>query len=147
MVESAQLAASMWEKELGIDVDVRIGDETDLKKRVLTEELYGQYLWRDNETRMDTASGINYWLGDKKLDSRLHEDDGLFKMILDASAVIDPIERGEAYNKVVLRLAEEQYQISVGYVNIPWGVGPNVAEWTPFSLALYPSALHTVVMK
>ncbi len=147
MPESAQLAASMWEKELGIDVEVRIGDEADTKKKVLTEELYGQYLWRDNETRMDTASGINYWLGDKKLDSRLHENDEIFKMILDASAVIDPVAREAAYVGVVLRQAEEQYQISVGYVNIPWGVGPNVAEWTPFSLALYPSALHTVVMK
>ena len=68
-------------------------------------------------------------------------------MILDASAVIDPVAREAAYVDVVLRQAEEQYQISVGYVNIPWGVGPNVAEWTPFSLALYPSALHTVVMK
>jgi len=147
MTESAQLAASFWEKELGIDVDVRIGDEADIKKRVLTEELYGHLLWRDNETRMDTAGGINYWLGDPKLDSRLHEDQSLFDQIQAAASTIDPAARSKAYNELVLRLKDESYQLSFGYVNIPWGVGPNVAEWTPFSLALYPSALHTVVLK
>ena len=54
--ESAQLAADMWNKELGIDVELRVGEETSLKKAHRAGDLHGTVLWRDNETRLDAAS-------------------------------------------------------------------------------------------
>jgi hypothetical protein len=35
----------------------------------------------------------------------------------------------------------------MGYVNIPWGVGPNVETWQPFNFSFYPSGLHTITLK
>jgi hypothetical protein len=44
-------------------------------------------------------------------------------------------------------MREEANQINLGYINIPWGVGPRVVTWEPYPLAPYPSALHTVTLK
>jgi hypothetical protein len=48
---------------------------------------------------------------------------------------------------VYMALREESYELSIGYVNIPWGVGPRVLTWEPYPLALYPSALHTISLE
>ena len=55
--ESAQLAGEMWKRELGLDTEVRVGDETALKKATLAQTLNGQILWRDNEARIDAGGG------------------------------------------------------------------------------------------
>ena len=54
--EAAQLAADMWRQELGLDVEVKVGDEGALNRASRTEELHGQITWRDNRARMDGAS-------------------------------------------------------------------------------------------
>jgi hypothetical protein len=60
------------------------------------------------------------------------------------SLILDPEERGAVLEDVCMALREESYELSIGYVNIPWGVGPRVLTWEPYPLALYPSALHTI---
>lgn len=147
MTESAQLAASNWQRELALDVEVRVGDETILKQKSLTEEIHGQILWRDNEARVDGASILRSTYGDPKQGSRMHETPELFTLTQETLAVTGLEERQAAFNKLYLRLRDEQYEMGIGYVNIPWGVGPKVLQWRPFSQAVYPSALHTMVLK
>jgi len=54
--ESAQLAVDFWRRGLGIDAEVRGGEEAGLKKSYKSGALDGQVVWRDNEARIDDAS-------------------------------------------------------------------------------------------
>ena len=56
-VEAAQLGAEFWRKELGIDVEVRVSDNTVRKQMESDYRLNGQIWWRDNETRIDGSVG------------------------------------------------------------------------------------------
>ena len=145
--ESAQLIAESWRNELGLDVEVRVGDEAALKEEFLTDRLHGQILIRDNETRLDGSSSQRNSYGTPDHAGRLHENPEITKMVLDSLAVFDPEQRAVAFNEGYKRLREESYDISVGYINIPWAVGPRVAEWQPRPLAFYPSELHTLTLK
>jgi peptide/nickel transport system substrate-binding protein len=147
MPESAQLAADFWKRELGIDAVVNIGDETQLKKDTNTEKLYGQMLWRENETRSDGGAVLRSHYGTPTQSSRGHDDPRLYKLTHEAMGVVDPVKRSKAMNELHKVLRDEVYEMAIGYVNIPWGVAPRVKEWTPFPLAFYPSGLHTIVLK
>ena len=146
--ESAQLAADFWNRELGLDVVVKVGDEVTFKKAVdLDETLHGQILWRDNETRLDAAATLRSTYGDRNRINRAHNDPELFALAIKAADVIDRVEREKALNTTYRRLRDEAYEIPVGYINIPWGVGPRIRTWDPYPLAFYLSALHTVTLK
>jgi peptide/nickel transport system substrate-binding protein len=146
--ESAQLAADMWKKELGLDVVVVVGDQANINKIRTTEGgLRGEIRWHDNEARRDPASIIRSSHGSPAIGSRAHEDPALYKQVDDALGVLDPLKKPEAFNSLYKVLRDEQYYIAVGYINVPWGVGERVVKWTPNPLASYPSALHTLVLK
>ena len=145
--ESARLAADMWRNDLGLDVEVRVGDEGALNRASRTEELHGQMTWRDNEARLDGGSILLSSYGSPDQGNRLHEDPELYEMITTALSVVDPAERPQALNEVYRRLNEENYEIGIGYVNIPWGVSPRVETWQPFTFSFYPSGLHTITLK
>jgi hypothetical protein len=49
--------------------------------------------------------------------------------------------------QLLLRLQDESYQLALGYVNIPWAVGPRVLTWQPYSMSGWVTALHTVTLK
>jgi hypothetical protein len=85
--------------------------------------------------------------GDPESSNRLHEDPELFSTVQKTVQILDLDKRVEASKELYPRLREEAYDLSVGYVNIPWGVGPRVETWEPYPLALYPSALHTISLK
>ena len=148
MVESAQLAAEMWKRELGLDTAVRVGDEAALKEASsLTKDLHGQILWRDNESRIDAADTIRSGYGTPEEIDKVHNDPELVDLVKQATAVFDPEEREAALNGAFQRLREEGYDINVGYLNIPFAVGPRIQTWEPYPLAFYPSALHTITLK
>jgi peptide/nickel transport system substrate-binding protein len=148
MPESAQLAADNWRRELGLDVEVKVGDEAALKKAyTLTEDLYGQVLWRDNETRIDAARLMRSGYTDPDVKTILHNDPELFELTNKALTVYNPAEREKVLNSTYRRLRDESYEFGIGYVNIPWGVGPRIQTWEPYPLAFYPSALHTITLK
>jgi ABC-type transport system substrate-binding protein len=145
--ESAQLVADSWKNELGLDVEVRVGDESALKEEFLTDRLHGQILIRDNETRLDGSSSQRSSYGTPDHAGRLHENPEITKMVLDSLEIFDPDQRTVAFNEGYKRLRDESYDIAVGYVNIPWALGPRVAGWRPRPLAFYPSELHTLKLK
>jgi peptide/nickel transport system substrate-binding protein len=154
LVESAQIGADMWRRELGLEVEVRVQDDAALKEAVsLTEDHFGQVLWRDQDARVDAAALLRSNYGtyyppetDQKKD-RAHEDPELRAFIQEAIGVFDPIEREKALNNAYQRVRDEAYWVSVGYLNVPWGVGPRIQTWEPYPLATYPSALHTVTLQ
>jgi len=145
--ESAQLAGDFWRRELGLDVDVKVGDENALKKAALTEELHGQIIWRDNEARVDASGITRNAYATPKHGTRLHERQELLEQVQKAIAVLDAKERPKALNEMYRQLREESYELGIGYVNIPWAVGPRVLAWQPFPLAFYPSNLHGITLK
>jgi peptide/nickel transport system substrate-binding protein len=148
MPESAQLAADFWKRELGLDVEVKVGDEAALKKATrLTEDHHGQILWRDNETRVDSAAILRSGYGTADRKDGAHNDPELFDLTRKGLAVFDPVERGKALNSTYRRMRDEAYDINLGYINIPFGVGPRVLTWQPYPLAFYASALHTITLK
>jgi peptide/nickel transport system substrate-binding protein len=148
MVEGAQLVAETWKRELGIDAVVRVGDEAALKKsQQLTEELYGQILWRDNETRIEAAGSLRSSFGQTDVPSRAHDDPEIYTMVAQTLSKVDPAERVESLTETYRRLRDEAYYISPGYMNIPWGVGSRIQTWEPYPLALYFSALHTITLR
>ena len=58
VVEAAQLAADFWKRELGLDVEVRVGDEGGIKKAQYGRQIDGQIMWRDNETKIDISGTL-----------------------------------------------------------------------------------------
>jgi len=146
--ESAQLAADFWRRDLGLDVEVVVGDEAANKQTNNTEGGFrGETRWFDNEARRDGASITRSSFGTPTSGGRHHEDPALYKQVEEALAVIDPVRKQEAFNQLYKVMRDEVYQMSIGYINIPWGVGSRVVEWTPFPLAFYPSGLHTLVLR
>ena len=150
--ESAQLAADMWKRELGLEVQVRVTDFTALKKQTrFTEDLYGQLYWRDNDTRPDGSKIVrptNTWGGSTSVSkSRAHEDPELAALSAKVHAILDPAEREKALIAAYQRFRDEAYWFGLGYINIPWGVGPRILTWEPYPVAIHPSALHTITLK
>jgi ABC-type transport system substrate-binding protein len=148
MPESAQLAADSWRRELGLEVVVKVWDRAALNKdRQFSEDLHGQIIWWDDDTRIDAAGNRRGFYGDPERLSRMHNDPELFALMGQALAVVDPVEREPVLNSTYQRLRDEVYETSLGYINIPWGVGSRIATWQPYPLAVYPSGLHTIILK
>ena len=148
MPEAAQLAADFWKRELGLDVEVRVGDAGALLRDFLrNEDLYGTVFWRDNETKADGGGSLRSQYGTPTGYNRAHDDPELFAMAKKAQAVFDPVEREKVLNSAYRRLRNEAYDILIGYTNLPWGVGPRIRTWEPYPLSFYPSALHTINLK
>jgi peptide/nickel transport system substrate-binding protein len=145
--ESAQVAADSWRNELGLDVEVRVGDEAALKAATLSGDLHGQVLWRDNEASLDKSSLYRSSYASPEHGSRLHNDPELFALAQQTLAVTDPTKRDEAFILLNKKAREESYELGIGYVNIPWAVGPRVTEWQPWPMSFYPSNLHGIVLK
>ena len=147
-VEAAQLVADTWHRELNLDVEVRVSDSTGTKKRQAAGELDGQILWRENEARKNATINTSSGYGDpERKINKAHSDPEVFKVVQAAMEVLDPAEREQTYKDLYARLREETYEFGVGYVNIPWGVGPKVSNWEPYPFSLWISAIHTITLE
>lgn len=143
--EQAQLIADMWEKNLGIDVDVIVGEAATVRERWFDRQLDGKVIVRANETRWDGGSITNAIYGNPEGGAHLGgRRDDLVKVAKDALAVVDPALRQEAFNKAYAILREEHYEFGTGYVNLPWGVGPRIASWEPWPVVAYQTAIWTM---
>ncbi len=147
--ESAQLAANYWKDELGIDTEVRVGDETALKKATKARNpLAGQILWRDNEARRDGRSAARSSYGTAPKDGskggNWSHTPEIVNQVQEALSVFDPDQIDQVWHDVFVRLRDEHYEMAMGYVHVQWGVGPRITDWKPLPLAFYPSAYHTI---
>jgi peptide/nickel transport system substrate-binding protein len=145
--EAAQLAAEFWRTELGLDVEVRVGNSSAIRGAWANGELNGEIIWRDNETRRDATSTMNSGYADAEAAIR-RSDDPDFRLIAQAATrTVDDDERAIAMAELYKLAKEEGYEIGIGYANIPWGVGSRIASWEPYPLAPNVSGLHTVRLK
>jgi ABC-type transport system substrate-binding protein len=145
--QAAQLAAEFWKRELGLDVDVRVGDSTAIRGAWAAGELNGQIIWRDNETRRDATSTTVSGYADAASEIRRSEDPELRRMAQEAAETVSDEGRAQALTKLYPALRDASYEIGIGYANIPWGVGSRIDNWEPYPLAPNISALHTVTLK
>ena len=147
-VEAAQLVGDTWKRELNVDVEVRVSDSTGTKKRMAAGELDGQILWRENEARKNATINTSSGYGDPEREiNKTHEDPEIFSQVQAAMNVLDLDDRQKAWEDVYMRLHDESYELGVGYVNIPWGVGPRVTTWEPYPFSLWISAVHTITLE
>src|ERR671915_1741233 len=145
--EAAQLAAEFWRRELGLDVEGRVGDSTAIREAWAAGELNGDIIWRDNETRRDAADTLLSGYVDFESGTLRSKDPELVRGAQEVVQILDEEERAQALAEFYPVLREAGYEIGIGYVNIPWGVGPGVEAWEPYPLAPNISALHTVRLK
>jgi peptide/nickel transport system substrate-binding protein len=150
--ESAQMAADLWRRELGLDVEVRLIDKTiDSRDMATRPEIFdGQIKWGDNDARLDAnvIAQRRYHLFGGQPGGRLrHNDPELHGVAEQARDAIGQAEEHSLLNGAYQRLWEEAYHLPVGYINIPWGVGPRIQTWEPYPVAEYASALHTITLK
>jgi ABC-type transport system substrate-binding protein len=145
--EAAQLAAEFWRTELGLDVEVRVGNSSTIRGAWANGELNGELIWRDNETRRDATSTMNSGYADPEAAIR-RSDNADFRVIAQAATrTVDDDERAIAMAELYKLAKDEGYEIGIGYANIPWGVGSRIASWEPYPLAPNVSGLHTVRLK
>ena len=145
--ETSQLIANFWEKELGIDVEVRVGEKGGLEGAEDAGELAGQWYFRDNETRVD-ATGITKGVyGNPSRISRYQDDPEVYAQIDEALGTIDPEKQVVALEELYQRLRDEQYNLAIGYLNIPWAVGPRIKSWQSRPLSLFPNNLHALILE
>ena len=143
--EQAQLIADMWEKNLGIDVEVIVGEAATVRERWFDRQLDGKVIIRANETRWDGGSITNGIYGNPEGSAHLGgRRDDLVAVAKEALSVVDPALRQEAFNKAYKILREEHYEFGTGYVNLPWGVGPRIASWEPWPVVAYQTAIWTM---
>ena len=147
LVESAQLVADFWRRELALDVEVSVLDSVGMDKKEKAGELNGQIQWRDNNTQKDATNVLANAYGDPNRPDRMHGDPELFPLVQKTVQIVDAEERERATAQLFLRLRDETYEFGIGYANIPWAVGSRVQIWKPYPLATYPSALHTITLK
>ncbi|MDA1128811.1 MAG: ABC transporter substrate-binding protein [Chloroflexi bacterium] len=149
MPEAAQLVGEMWRAELGINPEVRVSEEADVKKLTrLSDGGLGQVLFRDNETELDPSDMLqtDYGAAPTRSDYSTRDPE-INAMSLAASRIIDPAQRWPAVSGAYKRFRDESFEQSFGYINIPFGVGPRIQTWEPYPLAFYPTALHTISLK
>lgn len=151
MAESAQLGAEFWHRELGLDVEVRLHDPSALQREVVAnpDVFDGQVLWRGQDTRLD-AAGIMalYYLNRQQGEGYFkHSNPELWDMGDHAMSRLSKPDEQEVFNNLYQRLWEENYHMGIGYIHIPYGVGPRIATWEPYPVAEYFSALHTITLK
>ena len=111
--ESAQLAAENWKRELGIDVEVRVGEKTAIKKARSAGDLAGQIEWADNETRRDAVRIMFSNYGDLERKHRSHSDPDLAALVVETAAVFGTAEHPKAMNNSFRRTREEQYELAM----------------------------------
>jgi hypothetical protein len=139
----------MWRAELGINPEVRVSEESDVKKLTrLTEDGLGQVLFRDNETELDPSDMLQTDYGNNPgRPDYSTRDPEINAMSLATNAIIDPAQRWPEVSKMYKRFRDESFEMSFGYINIPFGVGSRIKTWEPYPLAFYPTALHTITIE
>ncbi len=145
--ELSQLVGDMWKKNLGLDVQVNVGEAVGIREKWQAFQLGGDVMLRSNEGRLDGGSAIvgAYAIPDSR--SRRSDDPVLRAAVQEGLAVMNPADRQAAYNKMYRTLYDAHYEIGLGYVNLPWGLGPRVTDWKPWPLSAYATALWTVTLK
>ncbi len=143
--EQAQLIAQFWRDNLGIEAEVRVGEEVATRERWFGGQMEGEFLLRPNESRWDTAGGMLALYG--HFDRAAHiagfrED--IRDRVLAATAVVDPTKRQDILADTWMFLREEHYEWTTGITHSLWGVSPRIQGWRPWPLVAYLTGVWTI---
>lgn len=147
LIESAQLVADTWRRELGIPVEVQVGEHAAIAQKRVNLELDGQMWWRETSIPLDPTDTFQARWGDPESSWRATDNPDVISRMQDLIAIIDTDERMAAYEPMIKELIDDAYYMSPGYINVPFGVGPRVESWEPYALKSFFSALYTVELK
>ena len=143
MLEIVAYVCDDWETYLGLECEVNVGEEADIKDQQYGGEIPGQYLVRSNEHEYDVAS---------KLVGRFASPNGsyisydpLVKPLVDAAlAATTPDAQQEAYYNALKQAHEGHWDFAPGYLDAPYAISARIADWRPRPLRPSPSALWTI---
>ncbi|MCZ6614932.1 MAG: ABC transporter substrate-binding protein [Chloroflexi bacterium] len=154
--ELSQLMKDAWEKELGFDVTVNVGDASAVRQEWNNRQLPASVLVRTNEARFDgtsivTGSWTNpdiAWRAIKGPDFEPFKSTSVVAA-RKALADINPATRPQSFNEAYKVLKDENLWWSAFYTNLPWGVGTRIqpGSYEPWVLVPYVTALWTVELK
>ena len=143
--EQAQLIAQMWRDNLGIEAEVKVGEEVATRERWFGGQLNGEYLLRPNESRWDTAGGMLALYG--HFDRAAHiagKREEIREKVLAATAVVDPALRQDVLADAWMFLREEHYEWTTGITHSLYGVAPRIETWEPWPLVAYLTGVWTI---
>ena len=143
--EQAQLIAQMWRDNLGIEAEVKVGEEVATRERWFGGQLNGEYLLRPNESRWDTAGGMLALYG--HFDRAAHiagKRDDILERVLAATSVVDPSKRQDVLADTWMFLREEHYEWTTGITHSLYGVSPRIQNWEPWPLVAYLTGVWTI---
>jgi ABC-type transport system substrate-binding protein len=146
----AELIANDWEENLGIKATVNIGDQQAIKQSWNNRELSGGLLMRENEARFDGTSLTRGGFTNPDMPWRALKDSRIepWKSIADRVGValddINPDTRDQSFNDAYEYLRDEAYFWGPFSSNLPWGVGPRIKSYEPWSLVAYFTAAWSI---
>jgi ABC-type transport system substrate-binding protein len=151
--ELSQLFAEAWKKELGLQVEVVVGDSASVRQKWNNRQLPGHMLIRTNEARYDgTSIMIGGWTNPDTA-WRVNKDPRVEPWLTDANVAnkalndLNPQTRQKSFAEAWRYFQDQHVWWSAFYTNLPWGIGPKVKDYKPWSLVPYVTAIWTVEMK
>ncbi|MQG80599.1 MAG: ABC transporter substrate-binding protein [SAR202 cluster bacterium] len=149
----AELVAKDWEANLpGMSIEVNIGDQGAIKDVWNNREIPGDVLIRDNEARYDGTSITRGGFCNVGTAWRAVKDPAFepWKTICgEASKALDDASstREASFQTAYKYLRDESLMWGPFFSNVPWGIGPRVASYEPWTLVPYFTAPWTIELK
>ena len=150
----AELMAADWKKNVGITVDIEVGDQAAIKQQWNNRSLPGDMLIRDNEARFDGTSITTGHYCNHDARWRVNEPetadgaarcDKIKEMAL--NHVVTGDEQWENFNTAYKFIRDESMHWGPFYANVPWGAGPRIADYKPWKLVPYFTASWSISLK
>ena len=150
----AELMAADWKKNVGITVDIEIGDQAAIKQQWNNRSLPGDMLIRDNEARYDGTSITTGHYCNHDARWRVNEPetaDGAARCDKIKELALNHVSEGavreQQFNDAYKFIRDESMHWGPFYANVPWGAGPRVANYEPWKLVPYFTAPWTISLK
>ena len=150
----AELMAADWKKNVGISVDIEVGDQAAIKQQWNNRSLPGDMLIRDNEARYDGTSITTGHYCNHDARWRVNEPevpDGAARCDKIKELALNHVSQGDVrqqqFNDAYKFIKDESMHWGPFYANVPWGAGPRVANYEPWKLVPYFTAPWTISLK
>ena len=146
----AELVASAWTDVLGANVSVNVGDQQSIKAAWNNRQYAGDVLIRTNEARYDGTSITrgSYTNPDiawrATADSRVEPWKSIADQVHVALNDINPETRPDSFTDVYRYLQDLSYTYGPFSSNVPWGVGPRIKKYEPWTLVPYLTGIWTI---
>ena len=146
----AELVASAWKENLGINATVEVGEQQSIKAAWNNRQYGGDVLIRTNEARYDGTSLVRGGYTNPDIAWRPISDPRIEPWKTIAAPVhlalndLNPDTRPQSFNKTYIYLRELNYTWGPFSSNVPWGVGPRIKTYQPWTLVPYFTAVWTI---